>query len=441
MSTTTFNLPDLGDGIDQAEVIEWKVQPGESVEEHQVLLEVQTDKAMVELPSPVTGILLEHGAAEGGTLNTNDVVATFEIEGAAGETVLQPEPVEASVASPTGQPPAVAAVTQSPGSSQQESEPAQARRRPLAAPTVRKLARELDIDLADVIGTGPGGRVTRSDIDAHGSRLAPSAPATVASASAESTSDVAEAVVLESIAVTAGASDTTRIPLRGLRRAISRKMTETLRTVPHVTGLLEVDVTEAKKLLAELRPIAEGEGCRLTWGTLFAAATVQSLRKYPQLNAYLDVEKDEIVQHHRIHLGIATATDDGLLVPVVRDADKLSLLELAAEITRVSGAARERKATQAELTGSTFTITNYGAVGGWFGTPMVNLPEIGIVGFGRIEDRPAVRDGEIVIRTMTALSHTVDHRLIDGAINARFGDDLRGRLEEPKRLILGGRPW
>lgn len=440
MSTTTFNLPDLGDGIDQAEVIEWKVQPGESVSEHQVLLEVQTDKAMVELPSPVTGVLLEHGAAEGATLQTNDVVATFEVEGGAAEPAATPAPdaTPAPAAAESAPAPAAAALAEQAGAADTAS-----RRRPLAAPTVRKLARELDIDLTQVTGTGPSGRVLREDVEGHVAGGASSATGAQQAEPADTadTADTEVAATVKTSPTAADSADSTRIPLRGLRRAISRKMTETLRTVPHVTGLLEVDVTEAKKLLAELRPIAEAEGVRLTWGTLFAAATVQSIRKFPQLNAYLDVENDEIVQHHRIHLGVATATDDGLLVPVVRDADRLSLLELAAEINRVTGAARERKATQAELTGSTFTVTNYGAVGGWFGTPMVNLPEIGIVGFGRIEDRPAVRDGEIVVRTMTALSHTVDHRLIDGAINAGFGDDLRRRLEEPKRLILGGRPW
>jgi pyruvate dehydrogenase E2 component (dihydrolipoamide acetyltransferase) len=214
-------------------------------------------------------------------------------------------------------------------------------------------------------------------------------------------------------------------------------MTETLRTVPHVTGMIEIDVTELQDVLRDLRPVAESEGVRLTWTAFFALATIQALKEFPQLNASLDDEREEIIQYERVHLGVATATEHGLTVPVVRDADQLSLLELAGEITRVSAAARDRSAAAADLTGSTFTITNYGAVGGWYGTPMVNLPEIGIVGFGSVEPRPAVVDGALAIRTTVALSHTVDHRLIDGAINASFGAAIRRRLEQPQLLLLG----
>ena len=198
-------------------------------------------------------------------------------------------------------------------------------------------------------------------------------------------------------------------------------------------------MTDLAELLKELRPTAEAEGVRLTWTAVFALATIQALKVFPQLNASLDDEREEIILHRKIHLGIATATDDGLLVPVVRDADQRSLLDLAAEIGRVSEAARNRTATMAELTGSTFTLTNYGAVGGWYGTPMVNAPEIGIVGFGSVAPRPWVVEGELAVRTMVALSHTVDHRLIDGAVNASFGSSIRRRLEQPQLLLLGVR--
>jgi pyruvate dehydrogenase E2 component (dihydrolipoamide acetyltransferase) len=305
----------------------------------------------------------------------------------------------------------------------------------LAAPTVRQLARDLGIDLASLSGSGPGGRIVREDVEQAPSGVPAARTATADAPVLPPVSTPAEAA--RPVAPEAG--DSTRIPLRGLRRTIARRMTETLRTVPHVSGLLDIDVTDLAELLKELRPTAEAEGVRLTWTALFALATIQALKEFPQLNASLDDEREEIILHHKIHLGIATATDDGLLVPVVRDAHERSLLDLAAEIGRVSEAARNRTATMAELTGSTFTLTNYGAVGGWYGTPMVNAPEIGIVGFGSVAPRPWVVDGELAVRTMVALSHTVDHRLIDGAVNASFGSSIRRRLEQPQLLLLGVR--
>lgn len=395
MSRHEFTLPELGDGQSEAEVIGWLVEQGRPVVEHQPLVEVQTDKAVVELPAPVTGVLVSHGCAPGDRLKVGALLATFDVEAAA----LPVPPAATPTATPA--------------------------RRPLAAPVVRQLARELGVDLATVTASGPGGRISRDDVQA--AAVAGVEPAPTVSA----VTDVRTATATD---------DVRRVPLRGLRRAIARRMTEALRTVPHVTGLIEIDVTELSGVLDSLRPVAEQEGVRLTWTALFALATVQALTEFPQLNASLDDAREEIVQHRRVHLGIATDTDDGLLVPVVRGADRLSLLELAAAITRAGDAARNRTATHRELSGGTFTLTNYGAVGGWHGTPMVNVPETGIVGFGRVEPRPAVVDGALAVRTMVALSHTVDHRLIDGAVNARFGAAIRRRLEQPHLLLLGAQP-
>jgi pyruvate dehydrogenase E2 component (dihydrolipoamide acetyltransferase) len=434
MSTFEFTLPEIGDGIAEAEIISWLVAEGTDVAEHQAIVEVQTDKASIELTSPVTGKLQRHNAAVGEIVKVDKVIAVFAVANGDAAGVGDPTVPAASTA-PAIEVPA-AAPTALPGAGAVGTNGS--KRRPLAAPTVRALARELGIDLADVPGTGPGGRVTRDDVVAF--RDQPSA--------GDSASRSAVAPV-EAAATRTGAGEDRvstpmtargeerRIPLRGLRRAIARRMTETLRIVPHVTGLLEIDVTELQEVLRDLRPVAEKEGVRLTWTAFFALATIQALKEFPELNASLDDERDEIVQYERIHLGVATATEQGLLVPVVREADRLSLLGLAGEITRVSAAARDRSAAVADLTGSTFTITNYGAVGGWHGTPMVNLPEIGIVGFGTVEPRPAVVDGALAIRTTVALSHTVDHRLIDGAVNARFGAAIRRRLEQPQLLLLG----
>lgn len=440
MSRHDFLLPDLGDGMAEAELMTWLVAEGAPVTEHQPIAEVQTDKAVVELPSPVTGILVAHGAAAGGMIKLHGLVAAFEVpdnrptSGTAAPAPGRPEVVA------TLQPTAPGSSAAHPAGAVQAKEPAASNaRRPLAAPAVRQLARTLGVDLAGVAGSGPGGRVLREDVQAAAAPGTPAHFATDVIASAPQSFDGTPPAAADLSQVEEREAASTRTPLRGLRRAVARRMTETLRTVPHVTGLIEIDITKLEKLLQDLRPAAEAEDVRLTWTAFFALATVQALREFPQLNASLDLEREEIVQHRHIHLGIATATAEGLLVPVVRDADSLSLLELAAEIARVSGAARERTATAAELTGSTFTLTNYGSVGGWYGTPMVNAPEIGIVGFGSVAQRPAVVDGELAVRTMVALSHTVDHRLIDGAVNASFGAAIRRRLEEPRLLLLGAR--
>ena len=443
MTAHEYLLPDLGEGIAEAEVIAWFAAEGDEVKEHQPLLEVQTDKALVELPAPVTGILVSHGAPVGSVIKLGGLVATFETDTPVEPAAVAPAagPAAAVVTAAPAAPPAApasAVATAAPAIGQDPAAgaaPGLPAPRPLAAPTVRQLARDLGIDLASLSGSGPGGRIVREDVEQAASGVPAASTATADAPVLPPVSAPAEAA--RPVAPEAG--DSTRVPLRGLRRTIARRMTETLRTVPHVSGLLDVDVTELAELLKELRPVAEAEGVRLTWSAFFALAVIQALKEFPQLNASLDDEREEIILHHKIHLGIATATDDGLLVPVVRDAHERSLLDLAAEIGRVSEAARNRTATMAELTGSTFTLTNYGAVGGWYGPPMVNAPEIGIVGFGSVAPRPWVVDGELAVRTMVALSHTVDHRLIDGAINASFGSSIRRRLEQPQLLLLGVR--
>ncbi|MGX1163575.1 pyruvate dehydrogenase E2 component (dihydrolipoamide acetyltransferase) [Arthrobacter sp. SLBN-100] len=444
MSIFEFKLPELGDGIAEAEIMTWLVGEGEQVSEHQGLVEVQTDKAIIELTAPVTGILKKHGTPVGQIITLDEVLATFVLDSADTSSVQiapPPEPASADAAAPP-----TIGETQTPQAREAATTEAGMGRRPLAAPVVRKLARELDVDLTQVSGSGPGGRILRGDVESFTGGVEPAQGETIlanGSSGPVSTTPHAIDVRGEAEGSVPAASEPTpgggtrRIPLRGLRRAIARRMTETLHTVPHVTGLIEIDVTDLQDVLRELRPAAEAEGVRLTWTAFFALATIQALRQFPDLNASLDSEHEEIVLHDRVHLGVATATEHGLLVPVVRNADQMSLLELASEIGRVSAAARDRSATPSELAGSTFTITNYGAVGGWHGTPMVNVPEIGIVGFGSVAPRPAVVDGALAVRTMVALSHTVDHRLIDGAVNAQFGAAIRRRLEQPQLLMLG----
>lgn len=441
MSVFEFTLPEIGDGIAEAEIMGWLAAEDEEVVEHQPLVEVQTDKAIVELTSPVTGQLRRHDAEVGQVVKLGEVMATFAVPDGAGGgtgesgTGTDAAPPPTSPTPETSAHPAPPSATALPSTDTSSSAVQGTKRRALAAPSVRALAREMGVDITAVRGSGPGGRVTREDVLASDHDTTDQSDRT--GATVEQVEQPADSGQSMSAKMTGADSGSTRIPLRGLRRTIARRMTETLRTVPHATGMIEIDVTALQDVLGELKPVAEREGVRLTWTTFFSLATIQALQEFPQLNASLDAECEEIIQHERIHLGVATATKDGLMVPVVREADRLSLLELAVEVARVSAAARDRTATAAELSGSTFTITNYGAVGGWHGTPMINLPEIGIVGFGSVEPRPAVFEGALAIRTMVGLSHAVDHRVIDGAVNASFGAAIRRRLENPQLLLLG----
>jgi pyruvate dehydrogenase E2 component (dihydrolipoamide acetyltransferase) len=439
MSRHDFMLPDLGEGIAEAEVTAWLVAPGQHVSVHDPIVEVQTDKAVMELPAPVSGTVVAMVAEVGDIVKVGSPLVGFATDDGDPAQTASPTPQagpardrEPVSSVPHVEPPAPA--RSQPARPEPlplpQTAPEAADRRPLAAPAVRQLARDLGVELADVAGTGTGGRILREDVE-HAAL-----PSTVQQAPAEQSP---EAAGDEDAPVPHVPEEITRTPLRGLRRAIALKMSETHRVVPATSGMQEVDVTELAGYLEQVAPIAREHGVRLTWTAFWALATIQAIQEFPQFNASIDEERQEILLHRKIHLGVAVATDDGLVVPVVRDASSLSLLELAAEIVRVSEAARARTATRAELTGSTFTITNFGSLGGYFATPMVNYPEICIVGFGRVEPRPAVIGGEIAVRQMVPVSSTVDHRLIDGAVGAMFMASLRRRLERPQHLLLGVR--
>lgn len=418
MTAFPYLLPDLGEGIKRAEVINWLVSVGDPVREHEPLVEVETDKARVELPSPVTGVLESLGGAPGEFVTVGEPVAVFRTD----------TPVSAESPEPVGL-------------------PGPARPRPLAAPTVRKRARELGIDLVDVTGSGPGGRIRVEDLDAAALSGA-AAPGPAASGAVDSTPAAPGAVVSTPAApgpVQQPDADVrtdpevTVVPLRGARRTTARRMTEIIQTVPMIYAAEELDVTDLGHLLAGLAPKAERRGVRLTWTAMFAYATVQALRENPAMNATMDAGAEEIIQHHRVHLGIATAAADGLLVPVVRNADRMSLLELADEINRLSDLARDRGIGAADLTGGTYTLSNFGSVGGWFGTMIVNAPQVGIIGFGRAEPKAVVVDGQVAVRDVVPMSSTADHRAIDGAVGALFTASVRRRLEDPQELLLGAR--
>jgi pyruvate dehydrogenase E2 component (dihydrolipoamide acetyltransferase) len=401
-----LRLPDLGEGVTEAEIVRWLVSEGDAVVEDQPLVEVDTDKATAEIPSPWSGVVTRVHAAEGDVIRVGTVLITIAEEAEAGAVEAGGPASPGSLAGePTVTPTAAAPAAASGGAR--------------AMPHVRKLAREQGVDLASVRGTGPEGRVLREDVEA----AARTARQEVASA--------AEGVA----AVGPGAPAIRREPLRGVRRIIAERMAESHRVVPAVTHVEECDVTglEAARRLANER---RQEGPKLTYLPFVVKAAVSALRRFPALNASLDEEAGELVYHGAYHIGIAVDTPRGLLVPVVRDADARDLLGLATEIERLATEAREGSLDPSQMTGATFTVTSPGPYAGIMATPIVPLPQAAILGVHRAADRPVVRDGRVVVRRMMNLSLSFDHRVLDGVTAARFLLEVVRMLEQPPLLLL-----
>jgi pyruvate dehydrogenase E2 component (dihydrolipoamide acetyltransferase) len=420
-----FRLPDVGEGIDAAEVIEWHVAAGAEVTEDQPLVDIQTDKAIVAIPCPTTGTVAELRAEVGETVPVGDVIAVFAPAGDGAAAAAEPaadEPAAATAPAAAAEPaPAAAAAQPAPPSD------AAAAPRPLASPAVRKLAREAGIDLRALMpGSGPGGRIVREDLRAAGDD-GPSrdgAPARAAAPAPARPRDADEV-----------------LPLKGARRAIARTLTEAWQTVPTVIDYREVDATAliaARKRL-KAAALAAGDDAlagSLTVIPLLVKMCATALGRHPYVNGSIDLERDEIVLHAAVNVGIATAAPDGLIVPVVPDADRKSVHEIAREVAELSVAARERRVTREQLLGGTFTVNNYGALGIWLGTPIVVPPQVANFGVGRMEERAVVRDGEIVIRPIIPVACSGDHRLLDGDTLAAFVSDVVALMEDPA-LLLG----
>jgi pyruvate dehydrogenase E2 component (dihydrolipoamide acetyltransferase) len=443
-----FKMPDVGEGITEGEIVRWLVAEGAPVHEDDALVEVQTDKAIVQIPSPASGVLLRHGAAEGEIVS---VGATLAVIGEAGEAAPAPAAAAPRAAVPQAAPPTpppaapaapapVPAAAPAPAVGGEGAGAGEVK----ATPAVRHLARQLGVDLSRVRPTGPGGRVTREDVEAaaRGEAAAPAAAAQAApgappapSAAAAPAPPQAPAQPPVPAPVPAPAASQ-RVPLRGLRRTIARHMVQSATTAVHVTTLDEAEVSSLVALRERLRPMAEARGVHLTYLPFVIKAACAALREFPYVNASLDDERQEIVLHGDIHIGIATATEDGLMVPVIRNADTKSILALAAEIRERSERARSRTSDLDELKGSTFSITNIGSVGGLAATPIINHPEVAILGVYRIVDRPVVRHGAVVPGKVMGLTLTFDHRVIDGEMGARFVRRVAELLEDPDRLVL-----
>ncbi|HEY7587748.1 MAG TPA: dihydrolipoamide acetyltransferase family protein [Thermoplasmata archaeon] len=400
-----FKLPDIGEGVHEGEVTKWFVREGDAVRENDPLVEVMTDKVTVQIPSPVTGRVLERRAKEGETVEVGSVLVVFGEDG----EVAPSGPPEPAVPAP---PPAAIPTAAVPAAPVPSGEV-------LAAPAVRRLARELGVDLVRVRGSGPAGRILEADV--RGLQAAPPSPAAIPKA----------AVTI------APARGEERLPIHGLRKRIFDKMAKSKTTSAHFTYVEEVDMSQLVGLREHLQEQGKNRGVHLTYLPFIVKATVAALKEHPTLNASVDDERQEIVVKGYYNIGIATATEEGLTVAVVHDADRLGLWDLAKEIERLATAARERKLSLLEVQGSSFTITSLGKEGGILATPIINWPEVAILGIHKIEKRPVVRDDHIVIRDMMYISCSFDHRVVDGHVGAAFVQSLRRYLEHPAMLFVG----
>ena len=432
-----LELPDIGEGVVEAEVLKWFVAEGDLVAEDQPLVEVMTDKATVVIPSPKRGRVSRRCWKEGDIAKVHSTLVELELEvgpegalnGAHGTAA--PTPTSTPTAAPTSTPTPTPTSTSTPGSglplpsgeragvrgAPESGSQVPAPRKALAAPAVRALARELGLDLNLVAGSGPGGRVTKADLQAHRA------------------GGGADPLHAPGAAAPGGGPDE-RVPFRGLRRKIAEKMALSKRTAAHFTFVEQCDATALVQLKAAMAPAALAEGVRLTFLPFVVKAAVAALKRHPKLNAMLDEAAGELVLRRRYDLGIASATEGGLLVPVVRGADGRSLLDLAREIERLSADAKAGRARPQDQGGSTFTITSLGALGGLFATPVLNHPEVGILGVHRIRPTPVVRDGQVVVRDVMHLSITSDHRVVDGHEAAAFCYEVIRLLEDPNLLFM-----
>jgi pyruvate/2-oxoglutarate dehydrogenase complex dihydrolipoamide acyltransferase (E2) component len=404
-----FNFPDVGEGIHEGRVVEWLVAEGDIVVEDQPLLKVETDKAVVELPSPYAGAVLRLHAAADATIIVGEPLVTI---GDAGE-VVNDRPATATPA-PAAEPQAASAPD-----AVASSVPASPSSRPLATPRTRALARKLGVELATLRGSGPGGRISDEDVQRAAQGGTPR-PAPVPAGQAAATVD----------------GEVERVPLTHLRKVIANAMRASKHNAAHVTHVDEADVTDLVAHYRRAKPVIEERtGVKFTLLPLFIKAVVATLEKYPIFNASIDEEKQEILYKKYYNIGIAVDTPEGLIVPVIRDADRKDLVELAREVADKAERARARQLSLDELKGGSFTITNIGPLGGIFATPIINQPELAIVGLHAIKERPAVVNSEIVIRKQMYLSVSFDHRYVDGAEAARFMSDLVRMVSEPMLLI------
>jgi pyruvate dehydrogenase E2 component (dihydrolipoamide acetyltransferase) len=513
-----FELPDVGEGIAEGEIVAWHVSPGDHVEEDQVMADVETDKAVVDLPAPVTGTITDLHAEEGEMVPVGDVVATIDVDGEATETDDTAAATDTDETAETASAPDTATDAGSDGAADEATiEAATDDSRVFAPPNVRRLARELGVDITAVDGSGPSGRITEGDVraavesstsesastettsavtkrsdDGAGEAQAETqaTATTVETADREQTlatpatrglarehdidldevptdktrdgeafveeedirafieAQEAETTASPEVTQTASTDATarqaqpateqpvTREPYRGIRRTIGQQMEESAFTAPHATHHDKATVSSLVEAREKLTERADEQGIKLTYMPFVLKAIVAALKEYPELNSELDTENEEVIYKHYYNIGIAVATDAGLMVPVVENVDEKGILQLASEVNELATRARNRDISPDEMQGGTFTITNFGAFGGEYATPIINHPETAILGLGAIEQRPVVEDDEVVPRHTLPLSLAIDHRVIDGAEAAQFCNTVKEYLETPELLLL-----
>jgi 2-oxoisovalerate dehydrogenase E2 component (dihydrolipoyl transacylase) len=455
MSQFVFKMPDLGEGTVDAEIVAWHTKPGDAVTEDQLIVEVMTDKAAVEVPAPVSGRVVSITGAPGDKVAVGSPLIVFEVEGAVANGGAGQSPAAAASAAvaparsvdtaPVNAPSPAAAVAPAPSvaparsvapapsaasapSAAQASvtvpsamaAPAARHGRVMTSPANRRRAREAGIDLSTVVGSGPGGRILRDDLTAAG-RPSAAAPAAAAQA-APNRADVS--------------AETSEIKVIGLRRLIAERMSEAKRNIPHFAYVEEVDVTELESLRQHLNSSLPAGAGSLSYLPLVVMALTRVLESFPQCNVLYDAARGVLVRHRAVHVGIATQTPDGLKVPVVRNADSLGLWEVAASIRQLAERARSNKATREELTGSTITVTSLGKLGGIASTPIINAPEVAIIGLNKAIERPVVHHGAVVVRRIMNLSSSFDHRFVDGYDAAAMIQALKELLEHPATIFI-----
>jgi pyruvate dehydrogenase E2 component (dihydrolipoamide acetyltransferase) len=464
MALKEFKLPDIGEGIAEGEIVSWKVKAGQAVKEEDEFVEVMTDKATVTITVPFTGVIKELRCKEGDVVPVGSVIAVIDA-GAAGGTAAAPAapakpaaaaPAPALAAAPAAKPaaapvpippppppPPKPAPAPSPAPAMAAAAPAaksfvqSSPGKVLAAPATRRRARELGIDLATVAPTGPRGRVTNDDLATVAGSGNTAAPAARAGAPAAAAAPAGRAFAPVAIPPAPAGRSEERVPFRGLRRKIAEAMTRSKFTATHFTYVDDIDVTELVKIRGEAKKLFADKGVNITYLPFVMKAIVAAMREFPMMNCSLDEVSNELVIKKYFNFGIATDTDNGLIVPVVKDVDRKTIAELAKDIQDVAARTRDGKVTVDDLTGGTFTITNAGNIGGLFATPVINFPEVAILGVHAIKDAAIVRDGAIVVGKKMYLSISIDHRIVDGATGARWMNVVKDHLEQPYRLLLG----
>ncbi len=411
-----FRLPDIGEGVAEGEVVKWLVKEGEPVKENQPLVEIMTETVNVGNPFPQEKNNPETHGQKGRSLKVGQALLSIEEKGEQPSVPgTERTPVATKPSPPTpAKTPTIAGPQEIPLTT-----PPQVSRKPeevLATPATRKLARDLGVDLSVVQGTSRGGRITDEDVQRF--------------------KQLGGAVAAVTVTTSGPRGVEERVPLRGIRRKVAEHMLKSKNATAQVTHVDEVDMTEVVHLRERAKPSAEKRGVKLTYLPFVLKALIPALKQYPYLNSSLDDEKEEIVLKKYYNIGIATDTESGLVVPVVKDADHKSITQLATEIATLSEKAHAGQLALSEVQGSTFTITNVGGIGGVFATPIINYPEVAILGLHKITKRPIVKDNQITIRDMTYLSLSFDHRVLDGAMAARFVNTIKQYLEDPKLLLL-----